>query len=281
MRIQQKNKAILAMLMAALSFSLMGVFVKLTGDIPVVQKTLFRSVVTLVIAYSMFNGQSIKLREMKHFTLLGIRCVAGTMGILLNYYAVDYLILSDANVIMRLSTIFVILLSWVFLKERITKRQGFSIGIAFMGMLLIVKPSFSSEIVPYTVAILGAISAAIAYTTLRALGNKEKPAAIVFVFSLFSTIVLLPFVLFNFVPMTTSQWVYALLAGLFAGGGQMGITYAYRLAPAKEVSIYDYYGVIFSALLGLVIFGTLPDILSIIGYCVIFVASYVLYKSKV
>lgn len=52
-------------------------------------------------------------------------------------------------------------------------------------------------------------------------------------------------------------------------GGQFSITAAYKFAPAKEISVYDYSQIIFSALLGFILFSQLPDIWSFIGYVII------------
>ena len=60
-----------------------------------------------------------------------------------------------------------------------------------------------------------------------------------------------------------------LLAGLSAAGGQFSITAAYTHAPAAEISIYDYSQIIFAAFLGFVIFGQIPDVLSVIGYIIV------------
>ncbi len=149
---------------------------------------------------------------------------------------------------------------------------------AFLGVLLIIKPQFSSETVGYLIALAGSICAAIAYTSLRALKNSSNADVIVFLFSLFSTLVLLPFVIFNYVPMTGMQLLYLILAGVFAAVGQYGITLSYKFAPAAEVSIYNYYGVVFATLFGMFMFGEFPDIFSYIGYFVIFISSYILYR---
>lgn len=45
------------------------------------------------------------------------------------------------------------------------------------------------------------------------------------------------------------------LIGVFAAGGQIGLTYAYQKAPASEVSIYDYVGIVISMLLGYFVLG--------------------------
>ena len=69
--------------------------------------------------------------------------------------------------------------------------------------------------------------------------------------------------------MTGKQWVFLVLTGLAAAGGQIGITSAYAKAPAKEISVYDFSIVIFAAILGFVFLNQKPDILSVIGYVII------------
>lgn len=69
--------------------------------------------------------------------------------------------------------------------------------------------------------------------------------------------------------MSGKQLLALLLAGLFAAGGQFTITGAYSFAPAKEVSVYDYSQVIFSAIAGFFLFDQIPVPMSIIGYVII------------
>ena len=99
---------------------------------------------------------------------------------------------------------------------------------------------------------------------------------------MFSLITTFPMFIYVYEPMTISQLIYLLLAGLFASLGQFGITLAYRYAPAKEISIFDYTNIIFSAILSIFIFNQYPDILSIVGYIVVFSASFYvfLYNKK-
>ena len=75
------------------------------------------------------------------------------------------------------------------------------------------------------------------------------------------------------------------LAGLAAAGGQFCITAAYRLAPAKEIAVFDYAQVLFAAVLGFAFLNQIPKLLSIVGYVVIIGAAvgnciYRLEKSK-
>ena len=73
------------------------------------------------------------------------------------------------------------------------------------------------------------------------------------------------------------QIFFLLLTGLAAAGGQFGVTAAYTYAPAREISVYDYTQIMFSAIMGLLVFGQLPDMLSFVGYCVIIAAGVIMF----
>ena len=276
--LSDRVKGILFITLSAFGFAVMSAFVKLAGDLPAFQKTFFRNLVSCVIAliFIIKNKESF-FGKKENQRLLILRSTLGTIGIILNYYSIDKLILSDANMLNKLSPFFVIIFSAMFINEKINLRQIISIIIAFIGVLFIIKPSFNIDIFPFIIGVLGAVFAAGAYTCLRVLGNKEKHYTIVFYFSLFSLIVIFPFMILVYKPMSMLQLTYLLMAGVFASIGQFGITLAYKYAPAKEISIFDYSNIIFSAMISFIIFGVLPDILSFIGYGIIFTASFYMF----
>jgi drug/metabolite transporter (DMT)-like permease len=55
----------------------------------------------------------------------------------------------------------------------------------------------------------------------------------------------------------------------------LGITLAYSFAAAKDISIFTYASIIFTAIFGFILFGETPDLLSTIGYVVIISASLI------
>lgn len=269
--LSKKSKAIGFILLSAFGFAMMNVFVKLAGDLPFTQKSFFRNVVAMVFAGVVLKKENIGFRwEPGNLPLILTRAVCGTVGIFCNFYAVDHLLLADANMLNKLSPFFAILFSLLFLKERATVVQYCAVILAFGGSLLIIKPGFSADAIPALIGLLGGVGAGAAYTAVRALSSrKEKSARIVFFFSAFSTLVTLPFLLFDYHPMTGSQLACLLAAGLSATLGQFGITLAYSNAPAKEISVFDYTQILFAAILGFFLFDQLPDWLSIAGYVVI------------
>lgn len=276
-----KNKGILLILISALGFSIMAAFVKLSGDLPSIQKTFFRNAVSVVISFGFVVYYKERwFGKKENQKLLLLRSLLGTLGIVFYFYAIDHLVLSDADMLNKLSPFILIIFSAIFLKEKPMRYQIVSLIIAFLGTLFIIKPQISIEMVPYLIGILSAIFAAGAYTVLRVLGNKEKYYTVVFYFSFFSTVVLLPFIILLYEPMSTKQLIYLLLAGTFATVGQFGITLAYKLAPAKEISIFFYSTVVFAAIISIVFFKSAPDIWSVLGYIIVFSSLVYMYMKN-
>ena len=138
--------------------------------------------------------------------------------------------------------------------------------------MLVIKPTFSNtELLPSLAGFIGGLGAGAAYTCVRHMGNKgENSHFTVFFFSAFSVAVTAPYLIFFYQPMTSKQFVYLLLVGVCAAGGQYGITAAYTFAPSREISVYDYSNIVFTAIEGYIFLGhQIPDILSIVGYVVI------------
>lgn len=276
----KKQKAILYIILSAFCFALMNCFVRLSGNLPTIQKSFFRNFIAMLVAGFILFKNGIGLNYNKNdIPLLILRSAMGTIGILGNFYAVDHLNLSDASMLNKLSPFFAIIFSMIFLKEKPKLIQYLGVIAAFIGSLFIIKPTMEfTEILPALAGTLGGMGAGAAYTAVRALGQRGvKGPLIVFFFSAFSCIIVLPWVITNFEPMKMWQLGYLLLAGIAATGGQFTITAAYSNAPAKEISIFDYTQIIFAAVLGFFLFTQVPDVYSIIGYFIICSASFILF----
>lgn len=268
-----KKKGIILLICSAFFFALMNVFVRLSGDLPTFQKAFFRNIIAAIL------GVVLVLRDKSEFfpkdknKLINIilRTLFGLTGVICNFYCVDHMILADASVLNKLSPFFAILFSFIIIKEKPRVYQWIFVFGAFVGSVFVIKPSFSNaDFLPGLIGFAGGACAGIAYAFVRKLGTMGvKSSTIVFFFSFCSTIVLLPLMIINYQHMEIIQWIYLLFAGLSAAVAQICITNAYSFAPAKEISIYDYTQIIFSSILGLIIFLQVPDILSIIGYIVI------------
>lgn len=289
MNINCRTKGILCVISAAFCFALMNLFIRLSGDIPTMQKCFFRNAIAAVIAVFAIvktpteGGVKGKLMLFKpkegNLKYLFLRAFCGTVGLICNFYAVDHMNISDASMLNKLSPFFAIIFSCFILHEYADKVEWALVFLAFGGALLVVKPGFSSEIFPAVVGVIGGLGAGAAYTFVRKLGQRgENSSLIVLFFSAFSCLATVPFLIADFAPMSGKQLMFLILTGAAAAGGQFSITAAYTHAPAKEISVFDYSQVIFAALLGAVFLRQLPDMLSIAGYLVIITAAAIKWK---
>lgn len=272
MKIRTQYKGILYIIISAFCFALMNLFVRMAGDLPSIQKSFFRNFVAAVFACVILLRERVPFcckRENLKYMLM--RSIFGTVGILCNFYAVDHLVLADASMLNKMSPFFAVIFSLMILKEKVAIPQAAIVAGAFLGSLFVIKPTWNNlDLFPSLIGLLGGMGAGAAYTMVRKLGEAgEKGPFIVFFFSTFSCTVTLPWLIFDYHPMSPLQIAILLLAGLAAAGGQFSITAAYCYAPAREISVYDYSQILFSAGLGLIVFGQIPDLLSWAGYLII------------
>ena len=270
-KLSDQTKGILCVISAAFGFSLMTFFVRISGDLPTMQKAFFRNAVALLIAGATLLSAREPIRIKKGCGGdIFFRCLFGTTGMIANFYAIDHIGIADANMLNKLSPFFAILVSIPLLKEKPGKMDWAALLVAFLGALLIIRPGATFTLGPALLGLYGGFGAGTAYAFVRRLGRKqERTAIIVFCFSAFSCLLTAPFMIINYHHMSGLQLLYLILAGASAALGQFSITTAYKYAPAKDISVFDYTQVIFAAIWGMLFLDELPVPLSIAGYILI------------
>ncbi|MBK0347641.1 DMT family transporter [Aerococcaceae bacterium zg-ZJ1578] len=281
------TKGVLSILVSAFGFALMNLFIPLAGALPTIQKSFFRNLVALAIALIVLwrTNRKQPVREFQKgepiaWKWLFVRSILGTIGIWCNFYAIDHLFISDASVLNKISPFATLVFSYLFLKEPMKRGHIVALFFAFVGVILVVKPTLANtDLFPYLMGIIGGLSAGAAYTTVRKLNNENvTPAVTIAFFSLFSCIASLPQLLLSYEPMSLRSFVMLVLVGGMAAIGQFGITMAYKFAPAAQISIFDYTMILFTGVLGFIFLNQVPDYVSIIGYCVIIFAGWQSFK---
>lgn len=252
-------------------FSLMTVFVRLSGDVPTMQKAFFRNAIAAVIAFITLARTPEKFRIRKgSVPYLFLRSLFGGVGLILNFWAIDHIGLADANILNKMSPFFAIIASIPILAEVPNAVEILTVIIAFIGAAFVVKPTMGAASLPALAGLASGFGAGVAYTFVRKLGNRgERGPVIVAFFSVFTCLLCLPFVILDFHPMSLRQWACLIGAGCAAAGGQFTVTQAYKIAPAKEISVFDYSQVMFASLWGVLLFSEVPDRWSIVGYVII------------
>ncbi len=268
---RQYTLAILFVILDSVGFSLMNFFVKLSGDLPAMQKAFFRNAIALIVSAIVLAGTREKFRiKRESWPWLMLRSIFGSLGIFCNFWALSRLTIADASILNKMSPFFAIIMSIFILHELPGVFEWFCVAAAFAGTLFVVKPTAGLASIPAAIGLAGGFFAGTAYTFVRLLGRKgERGPVIVMFFSAFSCLAFLPSLLFHYHPMTAAQVLSLLGAGISASLGQLCVTKAYSLAPAKEISVFDYSQVLFAAIWGFLFLGEIPDMFSRIGYVII------------
>ena len=107
-----RKKGSFLMLMASLFFSTMSAIGHLLENIPAMEKTFFRNVLSVFLVLWIIRKENIPLR-LAPGTLPShlMRSLFGTLGVVGGFYAMDHMVLSDATILMELSPFFIILFS--------------------------------------------------------------------------------------------------------------------------------------------------------------------------
>ncbi|MBS4535466.1 DMT family transporter [Clostridium sp. D2Q-14] len=275
-----RKKGIILILLSALFFALMSATVKSLHRFPVTEKIFFRNLLGLIVAtYILIRNKKPIFGNNKKFLIL--RSIFGLLGVAANFFALSRLPLADSVMLNKMSPFFVLILSALFLNEKVKGAQIIALIFAILGASFVIKPEFNISLIPYIVALLSAFFAGTAYTIIRHLRHTDSSETIVFYFTFISTISMIPFMLSGQFIIPTGTEILGLLAlGIFATIAQFLMTNAYRYAPAGELSIYTYTNIIFSTIIGLIIWSEIPGILSIIGGGLIILAGYTNYHSN-
>jgi drug/metabolite transporter (DMT)-like permease len=275
-RISSDNvaRAVGMILLSGLSFSLVGVAVRMSGEVPVYEKVFFRSLVSLVVMGGFaFRGEERLFARDGCARVLLLRGAFGTLGMTLYFFAISRLTLADAAILNKLSPFFVAVFAVAFLKEKLSRHTTPALVLAFAGAVMVIKPQLDVGAAAALAGVLSGAASGAAYTVVRFLSGKVTPHRVVFFFALVSSAAMVPPMLVHYVQPTSSQLLFMLGAGVFATTGQLFLTLAYHQAPATKISIYNYAHVLFAFVLGLALWGEVPDAVSIGGAVLIIVAA--------
>jgi len=296
------RKGIACILLSAFGFALMAMFVRLADGcggepLPAIQKAFFRNLVAAGIAGWTFwrrtrrtavrpspggTGPSriaLMPSGRQNWRDVLLRAIFGTCGIFANFYALSHIPVGDAMALNKTAPFFTLLLSWFLLGERMTLRQALCVLGAFAGAMLVVKPGSHVFSGAALIGLSSGFCAGAAYAFLHKLGKEGVDGAfIILFFSVFSCVVCVPFLACGYRPMNGLQLLMLFGAGAGAALGQFGITWAYRFAEPRQIVVYDYTCILFTAALGFLAFGQIPDLLSVLGFAVIIGMAIILHR---
>ncbi len=280
--------AVRYMIFSAFGFAVMGMCVKLVGQdgIPILEIVAARSLVSLILSYASIRQKRLAVFGCRKDLLIA-RGVVGALTLVCVYYSVTTLPLAEATVLQYLHPTFTAILAVIFLKERLHPSVIVCIILSSIGLIVIAQPAFlfgeAQQTFSYFsmgIALLGAFGSAVAYVLVRKLTETDDPAVIILYFPLIALPLSLILLGNDFVIPTWEQTVLLILVGVFTQMGQLGLTKAMQTETASKATAFSYLQIIFSAVLGWLVFSEIPVFWTWVGGGLIVIGALINMFSK-
>ena len=267
----QENAALGALLIviAFLSVAIMSALGKAATQVSTATIVFFQNFISLLLFLPWVLRHGTSPLKTSRTGLHVLRACAGLLSQVLMFAAVKKMPLMNAVLLTNSAPLFIPLITWAWLKEKISGMVWASLLVGFVGVVMILKPSPALVTNPAAlIATTAAIFSAFALVTVNRLSTTETTQRILFYYFLISSIVTAPFALIGggiFHPMATRECLYLLAIGVFMAAGQLLIILAYRHASAGRIAPFNYSVVVFSGLIGWIVWKDTPDLLSLFG----------------
>ena len=272
------------MLTGIVGFSVMDAIIKwLTADYPVAQVVALRSWFGLpllcFVALWGTNLNALKTRRpLVHFSRY-LLVLALSFSF---FWALSQMKLIDAIAITFAAPIFITALSVPILKESVGLHRWLAIGVGFCGVLVMLRPGMGVFQWAALVVMGSVVVYALLMITTRAFKSTESTASLMLYPQLgmsLTGVLLAPF--FWVTPGLGDLALFA-LAGMFGSIGVMCVTHAFRLGPSAVISPFEYSALIWATLLGYLLWGELPDSLTLVGAGIVIASGlYIIYRETI
>lgn len=278
----QPLRGILFKLFSVCLFMCMASLIKAaSADVPSGQAVFFRSFFALpiiigwlAIRHELSTGWRTD-NPLGHFW----RGLIGTSAMGLGFTGLGLLPLPEVTAIGYAAPLLVVVFAAMFLNEQVGVYRLSAVALGMVGVLIVVSPRLSvgaeistSETLGAVVVLMGAVMAALAQVFVRKLVATEGTAAIVFWFSITSSLLALLTLPWGWVVPTWDVVAMLICAGLFGGLGQIFLTSSYRFADASLVAPFDYASMILALIIGYFIFDEVPTLTMLAGASVVIIA---------
>lgn len=282
-----QNRAVLGvvlMIVGLALYPLSDAFVKhLMGTYSVHQTTFLRAITRLVplLVAMFFQGGPRQIFATSHwgnhFFRLGVNLCytfafmyAFSLGSLTSIYTLSYT-----------SSLFMIILSAVMLKEKVSKDRWAAVGVGMIGVMIAMRPGTNVFELVSVLVLVGTFLGALNKILMRRLAATEHSLAIAIYPNIMMIAVTVPFLVTTWKSMPLEHWGLFAIVGALTAAGQYAIAQALRFAQGSILAPIDYSTFFWVVALDFFWWTKTPDIYTIVGAIVIVGSNFfILYRSR-
>jgi drug/metabolite transporter (DMT)-like permease len=256
----------LLIVLAFACVAIMSALAKGAGNVPAPVLAFFQSLISLALLSPWALRGGIRSLATRRLPLHLLRAGAGLLSQVLMFVAVKKMPLVNAVLLANSAPLFIPLVSRVWLKKAVRAPVLAGLGIGFVGVVLVLRPGLALFTNPVAlIALAAAVCSAFALVSVNQLSQTAPAPRVLFYYFLVSTLASLPFAMRAWVAPTSIEWGFLGGIGLMMAASQVLILQAYRHATASRIAAFNYAVVIFSGLIGWVVWKDAPGWLSLVG----------------
>lgn len=280
---QSSYRGIFLFCMAIFLFVVMDTIVKYATEfyppLQVVWARYFFHILLMTLLMAPKHG--LKLVRTNRFFVQVIRSIFLLVATVSFFIAVKYVPLADAGAVGATAPLFVILFSFLFLKEKISFRRWTAVFIGFAGAMIVLRPGMTEVHPALFLVVITSLCYSSYQIVTRFLSGIDDPATTLFYTALVGTIVMTAIVPFFWVAPDLLGWGMLATIGLIGGISHFMMIKAFDFTAASTAAPFQYTQLIWMAFFGYTIFGDFPDNLTILGTCIIVASGlYILYRER-
>ncbi len=267
---------------SVVAFTMMAALIKAAGRVPPGEIVFFRSFFAIfpIIFYLVFTGTfATALRTQDLFGHIW-RGFIGVSAMGFGFYAITRLPLPEVTALGYASPLFVVLLSAVFLREKVRIYRWSAVLVGLIGVIIISWPRLTvfqsslglEETYGALATIAGAFLAAVAMLIVRRLVKTEETQTIVLYFSISASLFALITIPFGWVSLNPAQIMMLVTAGMIGGVAQILLTESYRHAEASVLAPFEYESILLAIIIGYFVFAETPTVYTLSGSAIVVAA---------
>ncbi len=266
---------------SALLFAAMSAAVKAAAhELPNAMVVFLRNALSLALLAPWVISRGRSALVTRHLREHLVRGLFGLAAMYCFFFSIAHLRLADAVLLTYTLPLFVPLVEWLWLGERLSPRLAGPLAVGFVGIVVILRPTPGLFRPVALLAVLSAVLAAIGQVGIRRLTATEPAPRIVFYFAAIATAISAVPAALAWVTPPAQLWPVVAAMGLLATGGQLLLTRAYSSAPAAWVGPFLYTSVVFSGAFDWLFWRVLPDGLFLTGSVLVVVAAVLTLKLR-
>lgn len=274
-RLPPNSRGALWMLASAISFTVMTMLIKFLGeDYPAPLQAFYRQAFGLIVM------MPIILRDPRgafHTTRPGIllfRSCAGTVGMILSFYAYQKMPLAEANALSFTRTLWLVPLAAFVLKESVGPRRIAATIVGFLGVMLMLQPSAQGELgAPAAAALASALLFALTVTGMKVMTRDHRTTTLMAWSAALGFVLAIPPALFVWRWPTAFDLLLLAIMGVLGTVTQACYIKGMREGDAAVMAPVDYTRLVFAIILGYLLFADIPNALTMTGATIVILST--------